>query len=136
MPVEQGMVLHPQKWIWIVDTGIDLTHPDLNVETNTAYAKSFVGGSANDCNGHGTHCAGIAAAKNNTIGVIGVSAGARVVPVRVLNCQGSGSSSGILSGLNHVAANDEPGDAVNMSLGVIGVAVALQVQATLLQFRI
>lgn len=105
------------KWIWIVDTGIDLDHPDLNVETNTAYAKSFVGGTADDCNGHGTHCAGIAAAKNNTIGVIGVSAGAKVVPVRVLNCQGSGSSSGILSGLNHVAANDEPGDAINMSLG-------------------
>lgn len=105
------------KWIWIVDTGIDLTHPDLNVETNTAYAKSFVGGSPNDCHGHGTHCAGIAAAKNNTIGVIGVSAGARVVPVRVLNCQGSGQTSGILAGLNHVAANDEPGDVINMSLG-------------------
>ena len=105
------------KWIWIVDTGIDLTHPDLNVETNKAYAKSFVGGSANDCNGHGTHCAGIAAAKNNTIGVVGVSAGARVVPVRVLNCQGSGQTSGIISGLNHVASKDEPGDVVNMSLG-------------------
>ncbi len=105
------------KWIWIVDTGIDLTHPDLNVETSSTYAKSFVGGSANDCNGHGTHCAGIAAAKNNTVGVIGVSAGARVVPVRVLGCNGSGQTSGILSGLNHVAAYDEAGDVVNMSLG-------------------
>ncbi|MBK6574224.1 MAG: S8 family serine peptidase [Saprospiraceae bacterium] len=107
------------KWIWIVDTGIDLDHPDLNVETGSQYAKSFVKGSksADDCHGHGTHCAGIAAAKNNDIGVVGVSAGARVVPVRVLNCQGSGTSSAILSGLNHVAANDEPGDVVNMSLG-------------------
>ncbi|MGB5025895.1 MAG: S8 family serine peptidase [Saprospiraceae bacterium] len=107
------------KWIWIVDTGIDLDHPDLNVETNPAYAKSFASGQNNpdDCHGHGTHCAGIAAAKNNSIGVVGVSAGARVVPVRVLNCQGSGQTSWILNGLNHVAANDEPGDVVNMSLG-------------------
>lgn len=107
------------KWIWIVDTGIDLDHPDLNVETNPAYAKSFANGqnTPDDCNGHGTHCAGIAAAKDNSIGVVGVSAGARVVPVRVLNCQGSGQTSWILNGLNHVAANDEPGDVVNMSLG-------------------
>ncbi|MBK7879820.1 MAG: S8 family serine peptidase [Saprospiraceae bacterium] len=107
------------KWIWIVDTGIDLDHPDLNVETGSQYAKSFVKGSksADDCHGHGTHCSGIAAAKNNDIGVVGVSAGARVVPVRVLNCQGSGTTSAILSGLNHVAANDEPGDVVNLSLG-------------------
>jgi subtilisin family serine protease len=104
------------KWIWIVDTGIDLDHPDLNVETGSQYAKSFVKGSksADDCHGHGTHCSGIAAAKNNDIGVVGVSAGARVVPVRVLNCQGSGTTSAILSGLNHVAANDEPGDVVNL----------------------
>lgn len=107
------------KWIWIVDTGIDLDHPDLNVETNPAYAKSFASGqnTPDDCHGHGTHCAGIAAAKDNSIGVVGVSAGARVVPVRVLNCQGSGQTSWILNGLNHVAANDEPGDVVNMSLG-------------------
>lgn len=105
------------KWIWIVDTGIDLDHPDLNVVTNTTYAKSFVGGTPDDCNGHGSHVAGIAAAKNNTIGVIGVSAGAPVVPVRVLNCQGSGQTSKILNGLNHVATYDEAGDVVNMSLG-------------------
>lgn len=107
------------KWIWIVDTGIDLDHPDLNVETNPAYAKSFANGqnTPDDCNGHGTHCAGIAAAKDNSIGVVGVSAGARVVPVRVLNCQGSGQTSWILNGLNHVASNDESGDVVNMSLG-------------------
>jgi len=105
------------KWIWIVDTGIDLDHPDLNVVTNTTYAKSFVGGTPDDCNGHGTHVAGIAAAKDNTVGVIGVSAGAFVVPIRVLGCNGSGQTSKILNGLNHVATYDEPGDVVNMSLG-------------------
>lgn len=105
------------KWCWIVDTGIDLDHPDLNVVTNSTYAKSFVGGSPDDCHGHGTHCAGIAAAKDNTVGVVGVSSGAPVVPVRVLNCKGSGTSSKILNGLNHVASYDEPGDVVNISLG-------------------
>ncbi len=107
------------KWIWIVDTGIDLDHPDLNVETNPTYAKSFVRKETNpdDCHGHGTHCAGIAAAKDNSIGVVGVSAGARVVPVRVLTCQGSGQTSWILNGLNHVATYDEAGDVINMSLG-------------------
>lgn len=105
------------KWIWIADTGIDLDHPDLNVVTNTTYAKSFVGGTPDDCHGHGTHVAGTAAAKDNTIGVIGVSAGAPVVPVRVLNCQGSGQTSKILNGLNHVATYDEAGDVLNMSLG-------------------
>ncbi len=105
------------RWIWIIDSGIDLDHPDLNVVTNTAYAVSFVGGTANDCNGHGTHVAGTAAAVNNTIGVIGVASGAPVVPVRVFPCSGGSATSTILSGVNHVAANDLPGDVVNMSLG-------------------
>jgi subtilisin family serine protease len=105
-------------WIWILDTGIDLDHPDLNVQTSTTFAKSFVPGqTADDGNGHGTHCAGISAAKNNTIGVVGVSAGAKVVPVKVLSNSGSGQWSYLLSGLNHVAAYDIPNDVVNMSLG-------------------
>jgi subtilisin family serine protease len=104
------------RWIWIVDTGIDLDHPDLVV--NTAFAANFASGSsADDCNGHGTHCAGIAAAANNTIGVVGVSAGATVVPVRVFGCSGGSATSTIVAGLNHVGTNDEPGDVVNVSLG-------------------
>ncbi|WMX13510.1 S8 family serine peptidase [Aureispira sp. CCB-E] len=103
------------RWIWIVDTGIDLDHPDLNVQTS--YSATFAGGTANDCNGHGTHVAGTAAARNNSIGVVGVAANAPVVAVKVFSCSGSGSTSGILSGLNHVASNDLAGDVVNMSLG-------------------
>lgn len=104
-------------WIWVIDSGIDLDHPDLNVVTNTTYARSFVGGSANDCNGHGTHVAGTAAAINNSIGVVGVSAGAAVVPVRVFGCNGSSSTSTILAGINHVGRYDIAGDVANMSLG-------------------
>jgi len=103
------------RWIWIVDTGIDLDHPDLNVETT--YSASFVGGTADDCHGHGTHVAGTAAAINNNAGVVGVAAGAPVVAVRIFGCSGGSATSTILSGLNHVANNDYPGDVVNMSLG-------------------
>lgn len=107
-----------RNFIWILDTGIDLAHPDLNVETSATYARSFVPGeTVNDGNGHGTHVAGIAAARNNSIGVVGVSAGARVVPVKVLANSGSGNFSWLISGLNHVAQYDLVGDVVNMSLG-------------------
>jgi len=105
------------QWIWVIDSGIDLDHPDLNVVTDTRYSKSFVSGSPNDCNGHGTHVAGTAAAINNNIGVVGVSAGASVVSVRVFGCNGSSSASTILSGINHVGRFDLPGDVANLSLG-------------------
>ena len=108
-------------WIWILDTGIDTDHPDLNVQTNAIFAKSFIAGETfEDGHGHGTHCAGIAAAKNNSIGVVGVSAGAKVVPVKVLSNGGSGSWSALIAGLNHVAKYDIPGDVVSMSLGGYG----------------
>ena len=101
-------------WIWIVDTGIDLNHPDLNVQTS--YSRSFADGSPDDSNGHGTHVAGIAAAVNNSTGVVGVSAGATVVAVDVLG-SGSAPTSTIIAGMDYVAANDISGDVVNMSLG-------------------
>ena len=106
-----------EQWIWVIDSGIDLDHPDLNVVTNPEYARSFVGGTPNDCNGHGTHVAGTAAAIDNGIGVIGVSAGAAVVPVRVFGCNGNSSTSTILAGINHVGRFDAPGDVANLSLG-------------------
>ncbi len=107
------------KTAWIIDTGIDLTHPDLNVDK--IRSKSFLSGrdalTANDGNGHGTHVAGTVAAKNNSIGVVGVAAGATVVAVRVLDSRGSGSYSGVIAGVEYVGANGKDGDAANMSLG-------------------
>jgi len=113
----RGGVTGVGKTAWIIDTGIDLTHPDLTVDASRGI--SFVTGVTlpNDDNGHGTHCAGIVAAKNNDIGVIGVAAGATVVPVKVLNRQGSGSYSAIIAGVNFVANNGDEGDVANMSLG-------------------
>ena len=110
--------------VWIIDTGVDLTHPDLNVDK--VRGKSFVSRvtSPNDDNGHGSHVAGTIAAKNNTIGVIGVAAGALVVPVKVLDSRGSGTTTSVISGINYVLANGKAGDVANMSLGG-GVSAAL-----------
>lgn len=104
---------------WIIDTGIDLDHPDLNVDPTRN--RSFLGGkdanNPDDGNGHGTHVAGTIAAIDNSIGVIGVAAGAKVVAVRVLDSRGSGSYSGVMAGVDYVGANGVPGDVANMSLG-------------------
>lgn len=104
---------------WIIDTGIDLDHPDLNVDASRGYLaadiRSRVG--FDDDNGHGSHCAGIVAAIDNEIGVVGVAAGATVVPVKVLDKRGSGAYSAIIAGVDYVAANAAPGDAANLSLG-------------------
>ena len=102
---------------WIIDTGIDYDHPDLNVDTTLA--KTFVlrTTTAEDDNGHGTHCAGIVAAKNNDIGVVGVAANAFVVPVKVLDKTGKGAWSIIIAGVDYVGAYATSGDAANLSLG-------------------
>lgn len=115
--VNGGVNYSGSNKIWIIDTGIDLDHPDLNVDTQNGW--NFVANTlaADDDNGHGSHCAGIAAAVNNTIGVVGVAAGATVVPVKVLNRRGSGSYSVIIAGVDWVAAHAAVGDVANMSLG-------------------
>lgn len=101
---------------WIIDTGIDLDHPDLNVDGSRS--TTFIARTTpDDQNGHGTHVAGIIAAKNNTVGVIGVAPGATVVSVRVLDRRGSGTVSGVIAGVDYVAANGKSGDVANMSLG-------------------
>lgn len=102
---------------WIIDSGIDLDHPDLNVDV--ANSQTFLGGSStpDDQNGHGTHVAGTIAAINNTIGVVGVAPGSTVVAVRVLNAYGSGSLSGVLAGVDYVKLNAGSNDVANMSLG-------------------
>jgi subtilisin family serine protease len=107
---------------WIIDTGVDLTHPDLNVGSGVSFVPRVT--SPNDDNGHGTHVAGTIAAINNTIGVVGVAPGAKVIPVKVLDKKGSGTTSGVISGINYVAANGKSGDVANMSLGG-GVSTAL-----------
>lgn len=102
---------------WIIDTGIDLNHPDLNVDKKRGI--SFVPGvkSPNDYVGHGTWVAGIIAAINNTEGVVGVAAGATVVPVKVFEGGIQNLNTTVIAGVNYVAANASPGDVANISIG-------------------
>ena len=102
---------------WVIDSGIDLDHPDLVVDV--ASSRNFSSGpSAEDGHGHGTHVAGtIAARADNNIGVVGVSPGATVVAVRVLNNAGSGSNSGVIAGVDYVAGAAGGKGVANMSLG-------------------
>jgi subtilisin family serine protease len=103
---------------WIVDTGIDLDNPDLNVDR--ARSRNIIPdgrGSAMDGNGHGTHVAGTIGARDNGIGVVGVAANARLVAVRVLDDTGSGDYSTIIAGIDYVTANARSGDVMNLSLG-------------------
>ena len=102
---------------FVIDSGIFLTHPDLNVDT--ALSRNFVSRetSPNDLNGHGTHVAGTIAAKLNGTGVVGVAAGAKVVAVRVLDRRGSGAYSDVIAGVDYVASVGAAGDVANMSLG-------------------
>jgi subtilisin family serine protease len=101
---------------WVLDTGIQSNHPDLRVDTGRS--RSFVSGQTyQDGNGHGTHVAGTIAAVHNTIGVIGVAAGAWVVAVKVLANDGGGTYAGIIAGVDYVRTSAAVGDVANLSLG-------------------
>jgi subtilisin family serine protease len=101
---------------WIVDSGIDMDHPDLNV--NTSLSKDFTGsGTPEDAHGHGTHVAGTVAAINNDIGVVGVAPNAEVISCRVLGSDGTGSFSWTIAALDYIAVEADTGDVINMSLG-------------------
>ena len=95
---------------YIIDTGIDLDHTEF-VGRATKGFDAFTDGQ-NDCNGHGTHVAG-------TVGgtTYGIAKGTSLVAVRVLDCQGSGSWSGVVAGIDWVAQNRRLPAAANLSLG-------------------
>jgi subtilisin family serine protease len=102
--------------IAIIDTGIDETHPDL--ASRIVAGWDFVDNDNNphDLHGHGTHVAGIAAAvTNNGVGVAGMDWKARIMPVRVLDDQGTGYSSNVASGIGW--ACDNGAKVINVSLG-------------------
>lgn len=100
--------------IAILDTGVDKDHPDLNV---FRFVNFSPGSEDDDANGHGTHVAGIAAALDNDIGVVGVAPGAKVWAVKVLGDTGAGSLSDVIAGIDHVTENAEQIEVANLSLG-------------------
>jgi aqualysin 1 len=101
--------------VYVIDTGVEQSHPELNVVNFVSFAKGA--GRNTDCNGHGTHVAGTIAARDNDAGVVGVAPGAPITAVKVLNCQGSGQWSWIISGIDWVTANHGANAVANMSLG-------------------
>jgi subtilisin family serine protease len=102
----------------VIDTGIDLDHPDLNVVggTNCVSFFSSCGSGGDDGNGHGTHVAGTIGALDNEIGVVGVAPGARLWAVRVLNNNGTGTTSQIIAGMDWVTARASTIEVANMSI--------------------
>jgi len=132
----------PQAWattrgagavIAVVDTGVDLDHPDLApnlvsagadfVEPNGACTgkkrtgRTCTQDGAQDANGHGTHVAGIAAAvADNGVGIAGVAPGAKILPVRVLDAEGAGTTDQVAAGIRWAA---DRSDVINLSLGFL-----------------
>ncbi|WP_440111079.1 S8 family serine peptidase [Acidovorax sp. BL-A-41-H1] len=98
--------------ILVLDTGVRATHTELSGRVRAGYTAIADGNGTNDCNGHGTHVAATAAGST-----YGVAKAASVVPVRVLGCDGSGTMSGVLAGLDWAAVNAVRPAVLNMSLG-------------------
>lgn len=143
---KQPKVRTKRPVIAILDTGVDIEHPDLvdNIWTNEGEAEGatdqdddgngfkddlhgwdFINqrGQIADYNGHGTHCAGIAAAVgNNGIGIAGANPDALIMPVVVMQADGSGDVATIIKGIDYAAANGA--DVISMSFGGYGYSIA------------
>ena len=143
---KQKPITDKRPVIAILDTGVDITHPDLadNIWTNEAEANGaegedddangfaddlhgwdFVNQTARlgDWNGHGTHCAGIAAAVgDNKIGITGANPDALIMPITVMQSDGTGDVATIIKGIDYAAANGA--DVISMSIGGYGYSLA------------
>jgi subtilisin family serine protease len=115
LPLDKKYGFHEQGKnvnVYIVDTGILTTHQEIAGRAFSAFTSVTDGNKTNDCNGHGTHV-------SSTIGgkTYGVAKGAHLYAIRVLDCEGSGSVSGVIAGLDWVRANHKSPAVINMSLG-------------------
>lgn len=99
----------------VLDTGCDLEHPDLREAVLACEDFSGSCSGARDVQGHGTHCAGVIAARQNLVGVIGVAPQCQVIVGKVLGDDGSGASSAVAAGVDWAA--EQGADVISMSLG-------------------
>lgn len=115
--------------VFVLDTGIDLDHPDLNVNTQKgfdAYHEKKKDWNLDDEHGHGTHVAGTIGALDNSFGVVGVAAGVPVVPVKIFyGPWAEFTFSGLIAGIEHVGVRGIPGDVANLSFGGFDESTAL-----------
>ncbi|WP_266205782.1 S8 family serine peptidase [Pontibacter kalidii] len=105
------------KTVWVIDSGVDTDHADLNVDLERSFSFIYGNPSIEDGFGHGTSVAGVIAARNNGSGMLGVASNATIIALRVFDDAGAGTVSRAISAVNHVNRNGKPGDVVNMSLG-------------------
>ena len=100
--------------VYIVDTGVYTTHSEFTGRLSSGFTSIIDGNGTNDCNGHGTHVAGTTAGTT-----YGIAKSATVIPVRVLDCIGSGTTSGVIAGLDWIVGHHTAGTpaVANMSLG-------------------
>src|SRR5690606_25119401 len=102
--------------IAVLDTGVDYNHPDLDGKEIRGYDFVQNDWYPSDANGHGTHVAGIAAAEtSNGVGIAGMAPNTKILAVRVLDANGSGSLANIADGI--IYATDAGAEVINLSLG-------------------
>jgi len=97
---------------YVIDTGIRTSHNDFGGRVSSGFTAINDGQGTNDCNGHGTHVAGTVGSQT-----YGVAKNVNLIAVRVLGCNGSGSNSGVIDGVNYVAQVASGPSVANMSLG-------------------
>ena len=100
--------------IAVLDTGVSLVHPDLKVYRNATFINGTITG--NDDNGHGSHVAGIAAAKDNGKGIVGISPGARIWAVKVCDGLGECKITNQIKGIEYAIKHANEIDVLNISI--------------------
>jgi subtilisin family serine protease len=100
--------------IAILDTGVSLNHPDLNVYRDVSFVNGTTTG--NDDNGHGSHVAGIAAAKNNDIGIAGIAPGARIWAIKICDSDGECKITNQIKGVEYAIQHADEIDVLNISI--------------------
>jgi subtilisin family serine protease len=107
----------PDVVVAVIDTGVDYLHPELVGQVDTANDIDFANNDtdARDDHGHGTHVAGIIAAKHNGVGVAGIAPGVRILPIKALDSDGGGNDIDVAAAIDWAAAKGA--DVINISLG-------------------